>query len=73
MSLDSGIVSHRYKSNASCYGTLGAATDGNYIIASACFYPVSLLIYNIAEEIFSIKLFSGTELEGLKFEQRTRR
>ena len=71
MSLDSGIVSHRYKSSASCYGTLGAATDGNYIIASACFYPSYLLIYNIAKENFSIKTFSSYELYGPKFEQRT--
>ena len=66
-------MSHRYKSNASCYGTLGAATDGNYIIASACTNPFYLLSYNIAEENFSIKTFSGTELDGLIYEQRTRK
>ena len=65
ISLSDGTVSNRHKSSVSCNSLRGSGNNGDYIAASVTWSSSYLLMFNIATNLFDIKLFSGTGLFGI--------
>ena len=65
ISLSDGTVSNRYKSSISCEQIYGSGVNGDYIAATIRWISTYLLIFNKATNLFDIKTFSGTYLDGI--------
>ena len=64
MSVSSGsVTTTRYKSSVSVSYVWRSALNGDYIVA-ATDTPASLLLYSISSSAFTIKSFSGNNLNG---------
>ena len=71
MDFNTGTVSVRYKSSATCTIVYGIGASGDYLAASAWY--THLVVYNIATTKFEIRLFSGTYIYGIGIEALTAR
>ena len=74
VSLTSGSVSLRYKSNVVCAGLYGSGARGDFVVITAQCPSLSyLIVYNIKNASFTIKQFSGTVISDVSIEATTGR